>query len=204
MNRTFFHNSMLLPCKAIAGTAGTTREFYWSLTPGHRRALFGHATPPGDLTLGKCGDRSHFPRHSLGARTHGEGTCLIDALSRYGHGERRPDPGSGRQAAEDWAKNHQAMSGPRPPRRDAEELQERRVEDGHESYGNNRRGKVCAEMSPVYKETYTKTNCEAASPLQVGYAPLLVTLFATEAAVADEIAQTCRSSATETAGLRAP
>ena len=34
---------------------------------------------------------------------HGEGACLISALSRYGYVERYPEPGTDDQAAEDWA-----------------------------------------------------------------------------------------------------
>ena len=57
---------------------------------------------------------------------HGEGgMLLIDALSR-GRGERRPDRVPGRQAAEDWTKNHQTLDDPRPPSRDAGESREER------------------------------------------------------------------------------
>lgn len=35
--------------------------------------------------------------------SHNEGAHVIDALSHCEHGERRPDPGPGRQAVADWA-----------------------------------------------------------------------------------------------------
>ena len=47
------------------------------------------------------------------------------------------------------------------------ESQGQREEDGHESSG-----KVCAEMAPVNNEPGVKTQCEAASRLQVGRALL--------------------------------
>ena len=135
--------------------------------------------------------------------SHNEGAHVIDALSHCEHGERRPDPGPGRQAVADWAQNPQTLDGPRPTRRDAGELQGQREEDGHESSGKNRQGEICAKTAPIKEESGAKTDWEAVSSLQVSRPSLFATLFAKEAAEIEQVAQTDTSTAPETTGLRA-
>ena len=93
--------------------------------------------------------------------SHNEGAHVIDALSHCEHGERRPDPGPGRQAVADWAQNPQTLDGPRPTRRDAGESQGQREDDGHESSGKNRQGEICAKTAPIKEESGAKTDWEA-------------------------------------------
>ena len=85
---------------------------------------FGRSRDPSSLPdLGSSVAAETINRETLKARAsaiiHGEKAFLIDALSRCGHGERRLDPGPGRQATEDWAKNPQTLDGIRTQRRDA-------------------------------------------------------------------------------------